>query len=269
MLLRTIAFDERLAQLSVPSELLFLKAIPHQDDLGRMLGDPAHFRGSVLPARAKAEGWDDEYVRELMLEWLRTTDEYGTVRPLVRWGHGKGGVLVCEFPGFEKTQRLRRKGTSTLPTPDLPMAENPDAPTLFDDVRAKGSEGKGSEGKRRATPSLPAAPADEVLAIYDHWRHERGKTHPRYDEISDARRKKIQSRLREFTEDELKQAISAVALDPWEERPRHDDLTVILRSREHVERFLAFAENGSSPRPSRNARGLTPAQILALPEAAL
>jgi hypothetical protein len=272
MLMRSIAYDERLVQLTVASEYLFLKAIPHQDECGRMFGEPAYIRGTVVPTRAVAEGWTDEIVRSLMVEWIQTKDEYSQARPLVLWGYGASGVLVIQFPGFAKTQKLRRKGSSSLPEPVVPVAEFPSEPTLFDDARLswKRREEKRSEEKEVAAYAAGAngAQSDDVNAVYDHWRQERARSHSRYNTISDARRKKVSARLREFTVDDLKRAISAVALDPWEDRPRHDDLTVILRSREQVERFLALAETGPSPRPSRRG-GLRPQEILALPEAAL
>ena len=157
MLLRSIAYDERLAQLSLASEYLFLKAIPHQDDGGRMVGLPSLIRGQVVPARADREQWDDDLIHSLMLEWLQTRDQYGEVRPLVRWGHGANGLLVVEFPGFEKTQRLRRRTASSLPTPEIPVADFPGGMTLFDDLRQDGNESlararaeeKGREEKRR------------------------------------------------------------------------------------------------------------------------
>jgi hypothetical protein len=77
-----------------------------------------------------------------------------------------------------------------------------------------------------------------VKRIYEHWRKARGKSRASYEKISPARRQKIQARLKEFSEDELIAAIDAVARDPWPDRAIHDDLTVIFRGREHVERFL-------------------------------
>jgi hypothetical protein len=81
----------------------------------------------------------------------------------------------------------------------------------------------------------------DVQAVYDHWRKARNKTDRRYDKLSDGRRSKIRARLREFSADELIRAIDAVALDPWEDRPRHDDVTVLFRSKETVDRFLEMA----------------------------
>lgn len=90
--------------------------------------------------------------------------------------------------------------------------------------------------------SSASVPTADVKTVYEHWRTARGKTDKRYATISDKRRQKIKSRLREFSVAELCAAIDAVALDPWDERDQHDDLAVIFRSREQVERFLEFGD---------------------------
>ena len=306
MLLRSIAWDERLAQLSLASEYLYLKAIPWQDDYGRMLGRPAHFRGTVCPARAEREPWDDDVLESLMAEWLQTTDEDGHLRPLVKWGAARG-IWVVEFPGFAKTQKLRRRQPSSLPTLGLTLF-SAEAHTR---ARAKRSEEKGREEKDppgayapgppcnrgggddaamaapepeqsqpvptavlEAAPEAQAGPEaartnDEapmpavtpatmpeeaatmpadVSEVYEFWRDRRQRSHGRYDRISKLRRQKIETRLRRdgFSVHELKRAIAAVDLDPWDGRQRHDDLTVILRSREQVEKFLELEERGTA-----------------------
>jgi hypothetical protein len=95
----------------------------------------------------------------------------------------------------------------------------------------------------------------DVRQVYDHWRTQRNRTHGRFRTITPNRRKKITSRLEEFTSEELIRAIDGVALDPWDERPRHDDITIIFRSQEQVEKFIALAEN---PPPQK----ITAAQLL-------
>lgn len=109
----------------------------------------------------------------------------------------------------------------------------------------------------KENPPTPLSP--ELRAVYEHWRTARGRTDARYSTISEARRKKIASRLREFNAAELIQAIDGVANDPWDERPQHDDLTTIFRSQEQVERFLEFATN-----PPRKAGGLSAQDIFDL-----
>lgn len=78
----------------------------------------------------------------------------------------------------------------------------------------------------------------DVQIVYAHWRSARDKTRATYDKISPARSQKIKMRLGEFSVDDLCKAIDGVAFDPWPERRLHDDLTIILRSREQVEKFL-------------------------------
>lgn len=121
--------------------------------------------------------------------------------------------------------------------------------------------------------NLPASPsttdldpvvdplADHVASIYAYWRERRGKTRANYNTISDARRKKIVSRLKEFTVEQLLDAIDGVCNDPWSERRLHDDLTVIFRSREQVDRFLEFAARAPAP-ARRYGRGVQAAEIL-------
>lgn len=112
-------------------------------------------------------------------------------------------------------------------------------------------------------------PGSDIQVVYDHWRRARGKTRASYDRMSVGRRDKIKARLREFTVQDLLTAIDNVANDPWPDRPRHDDLTVLFRSRERVEAFLemtpqaALAVVSGSPTAMRFGRGMTSAQIIA------
>lgn len=88
----------------------------------------------------------------------------------------------------------------------------------------------------------------EVREVYDHWRTQLGKTDVRYAKrITPGRRQKIVARLKEFSAEELKLAIDGVLRDPWEDRPRHNDLTTVFRSQEQVEKFIALAE-GERPK---------------------
>ncbi len=96
--------------------------------------------------------------------------------------------------------------------------------------------------------------SSEILDIYEHWRRAFHKTDKRYDKITPARRSKIATRRREgFTAAELKGAITNAANDPWDERAKHNDLTLILRSSEKVQYFLELpaASRRSAPPASR------------------
>lgn len=134
--------------------------------------------------------------------------------------------------------------------------------------RMVGPLARASDVGTQETPSPPAGvqgkegelvPLDDVARVYGAWRLKRRKTSKRYDEISPARRKKIEARLREFSVVELFKALDGVCADEqrWPERAKHDDLTVVFRSREQVDRFIEIAEAGSGP-----GRALSPEEIV-------
>lgn len=159
------------------------------------------------------------------------------------------------------TRERRRRGDGSLSTyayefPDEAyeppvdrVSEPPDSLT----ATPSGQSGRADLGSKPLTRTTAVAvvpdsreddvdrsPSD-VGRVYSTWRMERGKTRKAYDRISPNRRTKIEARLREFTADELCEAIRGVARDPWKDRPLHDDLVVIFRNREQVEKFLELA----------------------------
>lgn len=89
-------------------------------------------------------------------------------------------------------------------------------------------------------------PSIDVQRVYDHWREARGKTRANYERMSDGRRKKIQARLREFSVDDLCRAIDGIAHDPWPDRAMQDDITIVFRSTEQVDKFLELAATGGN-----------------------
>lgn len=133
-------------------------------------------------------------------------------------------------------------------------------------TRARSSSRTISEPSRGVTPQTPLATlADDrqVESVYGHWRQARGRAAARYDTISAARRDIIEARLAEFTADQLCAAIDAIALDPWPDRERLDDLPTIFRTRESVDRFLDFLDTRSTPSRS-NGNGRSARELLEL-----
>lgn len=129
----------------------------------------------------------------------------------------------------------------------LEEVQEPTYPSDAQVVHNSSADGSPREEERREEENYVVDKSTTVREIYDHWRTVRTKKDRRYERMSEARRKKIASRLREFSADELTRAIDAVALDPWEERPRHDDITTIFRSQEQVDRFLGFWREPPKP----------------------
>lgn len=89
--------------------------------------------------------------------------------------------------------------------------------------------------------------AQAVRRIFDHYLMVWPKK-GRYD-LTPKRREKIKTRLGEFSEDEIKAALTRSKFDDWPERVNHSDIEVLLKSREACERWLNFVPKGG-PRVS-------------------
>lgn len=112
-----------------------------------------------------------------------------------------------------------------------------------------------NEWPHAPTPLEPKtlSASSDIQRIYDYWREKRGKTRGNYAQMSEKRRKQISARLREFSVDELCAAIDGVGKDPWPDRVLQDDITIIFRNHEQVEKFLDFAEKPRGKRTPEDA----------------
>lgn len=108
MLSPTISTDARVRDLPcMGARLLFSWMIAHADNLGRMRGEPAYVRATVIPHEP---GATDEDVSS----WLRSMAELG----LIDWYEVDGGRYV-QFRAWARHQRLDRMKKSDLPPPPV------------------------------------------------------------------------------------------------------------------------------------------------------
>lgn len=192
----------------------------------------------LLALADRANGDTGECFPSVALIAIDTEMSEATVRRCLKSLADKGIV--------KRARRRREDGSLGVYDYEFPLAQDLRTPPLTMSARATDQDERAEPRRGEDLEPIEASPlAGAANRIYAHWRAERGKHRSSYDVMSPARRKKIEQRLREFSEADLLRAISAVALDPWPERKRHDDLTVILRSREQVDRFLEMAERGS------------------------
>lgn len=264
----TVAASESLASLSHGAERLYWRLLAATDPHGRLAGSTAKVRAQCLPL-VKARDAEIE-------KWMSELEE---VNRIIQYnGDGRQVIQIVDFDLNQPTDFLRKRGESKYPAPPKKRLFAGDSGHRAEEAgqgRPKGSlEGEG-EGEvqapngassasvptdqssyyAEAASKPPLEPMAEPLAasrehpdkpirrLYDHWRAARSKTDHRYDQISPERRRKIAGRLKEFSEDELHRALDAVALDPWEERARNDDILKLFRSRETVDRWLEIAED--------------------------
>jgi hypothetical protein len=232
----TIPLSESLARLSADGRWLYFYMLSQTDAWGAVEDVEAATReGLAAKIRARCAPLiqiSNAKVGDALEEMV------GVGRAALYGADGKWYVALPEFDENQPKELIRRRGQPRVPLPDYSGT----TPGVSGSTSAQEVEKEKEEKAAKAASSAKSPTADDVRTVYEVWRTERGKTDRRYATASETRRTKIRSRLREFTVDELVRAIRAVALDPWEDRPRHDDLTVIFRSREQVERFLAFAD---------------------------
>lgn len=107
MLSQTVATDKKLNSLSIEAELLYLKAIPHLDRDGLILGDPTLLWAKVCPRRP-----------ELMVKTEAIVQELIDSEIVVAYMDDDEQILF--FPGFAKNQanmRYEREPASVFPPP--------------------------------------------------------------------------------------------------------------------------------------------------------
>lgn len=98
------------------------------------------------------------------------------------------------------------------------------------------------------TTSTDLSPGGDVATVFQHWKQVMGRTAAK---LTLKRAQLIKARLRDSTVDELLMAVDGCAASAWhmgrnDRRTRFDDLTLICRDREHVERFLELAAVGTA-----------------------
>lgn len=246
----SVATSESLSALSDFAERLFWRLLAKSDPWGRLPGSPRKIKGLCVPLIARAS----ETRIEKALEELASSG-----RILCYEVDGSAFIEIVDFDSNQPKDVLGRSGErygSRIPDP--PRGATPRNSAHH---RATPAE---SESERKKESPLKGAKErkSDVELVYAHWRAVLGKSDPRYNRISPGRRQKITARLREFSAEDLCRAIDGVALDDWPDRSRYDDLTIIFRDTEHVDRFLGYAD---SPPAAKKGRGLTAAQILAMP----
>ncbi len=237
----SVATSESLAALNDFEERLFWRLVAKSDAWGRLPGSPRKIKALCAPLVARA-------TETRITEALDGLENHGR---LTRYE--VEGRPYCQLVDFDENQprdaigNSRGRYQSQIPPPGR-----------IKSGQARSGPAESESESENKNKTAKAVSSDDVHRIFDVWVEARGKARAR---LTEGRRTKIKARLRHFPAAELIRAIKAVALDPWEDRPRHDDLTVIFRNDEQVERFLGFAD---SP-PENGRRGLTAAEILALP----
>lgn len=146
VLRKKISVDERVAQLTTESALLFSWAIAHADVAGRIEGSAVALKATIVPLRE----WTIHQVDLLADEWTRTTGADGKERPLVLRYIVKGKIVI-QFSGWQNNYgRMDREAPSSLPPPPKTPAKYQTPGVLRENSRRTPGrrEGNGREGSR-------------------------------------------------------------------------------------------------------------------------
>jgi hypothetical protein len=195
----------------------------------------------------------------------------------IRWERLHGGAAAhprLEHGGAEAPPRRvyggapahERGGASApnggAPAPPEPTHEQIHEPTQEKDTRDRSNDGMevkiDEQGWQRSISGAIVGPAttemvvltsggrpassDEVQQVFDTWIAATGRTGR--TRLDDKRRRAIERALRDYPLPDVLDAVRGWAKDPWAERVNHNDLTVLLRDAEHIEKFRRLWQEG-------------------------
>lgn len=228
--------DELLGSLGIAERLLFVGLISNADDEGRMRAAPAFVRSTVFP-------YDEDLTVADVDTMLTSLHHAGRIK---LYGDGQ---RYLEVTHFTRHQRVPKPQPSKIPSPSRHAPIEPGyeqgfptpLPNPSDTVPTPVSHGMEGEGEvevevssLRDSSAKPDPSSQQITAVFDWWK-ELFDVHPS-TKLTPLRRKKIRRVLRDRGKEELFQAVTGYASDPWrhEELKRHD-IGTLLRSDEQVD----------------------------------
>jgi len=88
---------------------------------------------------------------------------------------------------------------------------------------------------------------EQVLEVYKYWLEELRPGRTRVPALDERRRLKVASAIADYGVPECKRAIDGCGASDFhmgrnKQRKRYDDLELIFRDQDHIERFLAYLD---------------------------
>ncbi len=234
--IRSIHFNacksEKLQAASAEAERCYWRLLPHCDDEGRAEDDTRFLRSELFPIA------EPPLPAEVVDRWLEELNRLGLIHRYVV--DGKRYLLVTRWHDFQKPQHAKE---SVLPAPDHTSHEAARTPHEDDNESFPGEgvgvvvgEGVGEGGHELALVSPPAT--DSVGVVFAAWQEATGHRKAILDK---KRRSSIVNALKHYPADDLCDACRGVMLFGHNRGETngtlYDDITLILRDSEHVERF--------------------------------
>lgn len=107
-----------------------------------------------------------------------------------------------------------------------------------------------TDTKKTPSSSKLDSPHDLVKTVFNDWK--KTLNHPKA--VMDSKRTtKIKQALETYSQDDLKKAFRGCSLSPFhmgdnDRKQKYDDITLILRDAEHIERFMNYADHPPAER---------------------
>lgn len=246
------------AALSLTARLTFVGLWTHADDEGRAVDDARLIKAALWPL-------EDKHTAKRVEADLVELAKAGLIHR-----YETDGRRYLHVRGFSDHQRVSHAQESSLPVPP-PFTEPSvnergmsaeDSPPEVEVEGNKEEEGKGTSVERSANGSNGSAPEvssdDDVTAVFEAWLEATNRTGA--TRLDPKRRRLITAALKGYPRRDVIDAVRG-----WRNSPHHcgdndnrtvyNDLGLLLRDSEHIERFRDLERRA----PSTTAKALEPA----------
>lgn len=225
--------NEEVAELPPETRLLFVGLWLMADREGRLEDRPKRIKMQVFPA----DSWDVEPM-------LAALHDSGLI---VRYE--VAGNQYIEIPKFLDHQRPHHQEKESVIPPRCEVVRTKERSTSDEgtSLSALNPDSLNPDSLNPESTRLNGArvPSRHIDLVFKHWQEVHG--HPEA-KPSEKRRRLISQRLKEYTLEELREAISGYALSPFhmgdnDNGRKYDSLELILRDAKQVEQGMQFARS--------------------------
>lgn len=180
-----------------------------------------------LDTSGELHGWSDRAGAHLVrIEEKRRADRArksrGVPSEFHRKSHGTPSEVATQIEKENEKEKEKEKEREGDPS----------------DLSGRPADAPGGSSSKSSADQEKRQRAEAIERVFAHYLTVWPKT-SRYT-LTPERRAKIAARLKSFSEDELKEALTKSGTDDWPDRPKHADIEKLLHNDGAVERWLNF-----------------------------
>ena len=239
----------KVTRVSRDARLLFLGLLNEADDAGKLRYSPKRLAGVLF-------GDDEDVTPHTLDAWAEELEKADLVLR-----YEVDGASLLAVLGFTEHQNINRPSPSRLPDPSV----NPPTILTEDSVSVHGSLTESSSQERNREQgreqgdtygelALAVVERDPVDGVFEEWQEATGHHKAVLDR---KRRRVIESALKHYPVEDCVAACRGVMLFPHNRGAtngqRYDDITLVLRDSEHIERFRDRYLGEGQARPEDHA----------------